>query len=74
MVAGRNIEFGEPIRRDIAASGLSIFADVAGNIGQLKGKAQIIGTAQRFGIIGSNAHDDSHHQPHNTCDMIAIKQ
>ena len=52
MLAGWNISLGEPNGWQIAAISIGIFANVSGDIRQLKGKTQIIGAQQGFLIMG----------------------
>ena len=52
MFAGLEVQLGEPVIGDIAPSRATIFGYVAGDIGQLEGKAEVACTVECFLVIG----------------------
>ena len=74
LLAGRNIRLHQPFERQIAAIGGVILVQIAGDVGQLEGEAQVTGAVQRVLVIGGNAHDHGHHHAHGPGDMETVLQ
>ena len=74
MLAGGHVHFHQPFDRQVAAVGQFILADVAGDIGELEGDAEVTGPVQRRLILRVDAHQHRHHAAHRARDMIAIAQ
>lgn len=68
----RNTHLRQPLGRQVDAPDLRILDDIAGNVGQLKGQAQITGAIQRRLRLG--AHHPRHHQAHDAGNAVAVQQ
>ena len=65
---------GEPVGGEVNAADLRIFDDVARDVGELEGDAEIGGAVERVAIAGIDAHDMRHHHPHRAGDLIAVAE
>ncbi len=74
MLARRDIHLGQPLLGKIATVSRLILTDVARDIGQLEGEAQVAGAIERRAVAGIDPHQHRHHATDRACDMIAIEQ
>ena len=72
MFARRNIGFDDPVFGQVTAPNRIVFGQVAGDIGKLECEAKVSRPVERFLVGGRHAHDNRHHPPDRTRDMIAI--
>ena len=61
---------GQPVLWQKQAALAGIFADIAGNVGQLHGKAKVASTGQRISV--SDPHQNTHHRANSGGDAGRI--
>lgn len=74
LASRRDRHFRQPLLGQVAAAGLLILGNVAGDIGQLECQTKVAGPVQRGFILRADAHEHSHHATHRASDMIAVAQ
>ncbi|OMP12877.1 hypothetical protein COLO4_02645 [Corchorus olitorius] len=72
--AGGNVRLHQPFDRQVAAPIGIVFPDIAHDIGDLEGDAEVAGAVERIVVLGRDAHDGGHHYPHRPGDMVAVAQ
>ena len=74
VLAGRNVEFDEPVDRKIAAVGGGILCHVARDIGELEGYAKVRSPVEGALVRRVDSHHQRHRHPDRPRDVVAIAQ
>ena len=72
MLAGTYIQCRQPVVRQVTPPRCIILGNIARNIGQLEGKAEVAGTIKCCFLVRGYAHHHGHHDPDCACDMVTI--
>jgi hypothetical protein len=72
VLAGRDVGFGEPFARQVAAIRGVVLRDVARDVDELEGEPEVARAVERLVVVVPNPHHVRHHHPDGPGDVVAI--